>query len=203
MEKFISNHDIQICICRAAVNWNEWQDCFEHPGDVTTLPVLSNDKRFSSFCNEYDLRWIGNDPQRKRFRKAICKSKDFVDGINGKCAECLAKAMNIVRDSNRRRQMSAISKLAAFAAPDYYVAYDKYSRKGLALVANVSVTALEFYPAYLEEVRNLLDGDLGSQLREQLANHPSVPKAKFRGAFLLRVADCVLMTKGGRWSKQL
>lgn len=201
MEKLISNQDIQICICRAAVNWDEWRDCFEHSGNVTTLPVLLDSTRFGSFCSKYGLRWIGNFSQRECFRKAICKSQDFIDGINDQCAERLAEAMDNVRDSNEKRQMSAISKLAAFAAPGHYVAYDNFSRKGLAKVANVSATALESYPVYLENVMNQLDGNIGKRLREQLAKHPSAPKAKFREAFLRRVVDCVLMTEGGRWQK--
>jgi len=196
----ISNQDIQIAICRAVINWHEWSDCFENPGNVRTLAVMVDEDRFSKFCQEYGLHWIGGEAQRRQFLDAMRNSNDFQFAVRHKSEKRLAKAMNTVKDSFGRRQLSAISKLAAFAVPSYFVAFDRYSRMGAAQLACVPLADLEFYPRYLNEVQKLLNSYIGDGLRECIKRHPSSPSGRYREAFLRRVLDCLLMKLGGRWS---
>lgn len=194
----LSDADLQVCICRAVINWNDWRDCFEHYGAVSQLPVLANQDRFDRFANEYGLRWLGDQSARSSFRKSILRCNHFSRAIGSTSDIALDKAINAVHDVRGRKQRSAISKLAAFAAPRHFVALDKFSLKGVRIILG-SNPGSEGYADYRRDVQQVLVGALGKSIARAVSRHRGAPAAVYGEAFLLRVLDCALMTIGGRW----
>ena len=92
------------------------------------------------------------------------------------------------------RHRSFLSKIAAFARPDVFIAYDSYARKGL---VNLRVVEREpdDYQTYLKAVRKL-SSKIGKDIEKHLEGR-SLPTGNGK-AHQLRILDVHLMLVGGR-----
>lgn len=196
----LTDHDIQICISRASINWHEWRDCFEHSGVIEELPVFANSERLGSFTNEYGLRWLGNEDHRAQFAASVFAHPCFKKAIQENDPNALDKVIEDVRDFNGKRQRSAISKLATFAAPSNFIACDKYAIRGVNLILGRQRDFIDSYRQYRDDVEKILAGKIGKSIKKSMQLHPGLPSKRYQKAFLLRVLDNALMTLGGRWS---
>ena len=202
-QQTVSSKEIQISIYRAALNWHEWSDCFEHKGALDELPVFSNPTRLKNFTHEYGLRWLGNESQRAKFAADVLANTNFIKAIQQHNSSALDVVIEVVRDCvSNNRQQSAISKLATFASPSYFIAYDKYSRQGLNLLLGRNKGFRGSYAQYRLDVDKILYEEMGLSILVEMKKHDCVyiNSTATQNAFQLRVLDNVLMHMGGRWS---
>lgn len=197
----VSKKEIQLSIYRAVLNWHEWSDCFEHKGPMKDLPVFSNPTRLRNFTHEYGLRWLGDEFQRAKFAADVLANANFIKAIQQYDGIALDKVINEVHSYDNKRHQSAISKLAAFAAPNYFIAYDKYSRQGMNLLQFRNKGLEGSYAEYRLDVDKILSEEIGSSILVEMKKHGDVyiNQISNQKAFQLRVLDNVLMLKGGRW----
>jgi hypothetical protein len=200
MDDLIDRAGVRLCVHRAAVNWLEWQDCFGHSGRLGGLPVLADDHRFGQFAHEYGLRWLGDERARSSFRRRIRRSKCFEQAVRSANPSCLDRCIERVRSDDGSRQMSAVSKLAAFAAPESFIPTDRYSRQGLVALGAVP-GEMATYTGYLrvigERIPKRLDDLIESEIRMAGLNRLTRANEALRN----RVLDIVLMSIGGRWGR--
>jgi hypothetical protein len=189
----------------AGANWMMWKADFEYGDDISNMPVLRSAERFSAFVSKYHLR-LFRTHESVRLALFSNDAEDFVKAItnaSGQGIDLLAINLNATYPG-LRTQKSLISKLAAFAKPERFIAWDRFARKGAAALAkNPNKGSYQTYEAYLADVNKLLEGKIGIEIREFLSKRrlPS-PDCLFE-AFARRVFDVYLMVQGGRWQAQL
>ena len=192
---------IRFAYWAAASNWELWREDFEFRGNIKGLPVLKNPTRYEQFLREYaSLRgtarheaetlksWLLIHPNH--LNKAI-------QSADGTGIDDLANHLRQEFPSLGGRQISFVSKLAVFARPGVFIAWDQYARKGVAkLTGGRRDGNYPSYCDYLKAVDTLWNGDLGRTIWAYIAKKP-IPTRQ-RVAFALRVFDIYLMIQGGR-----
>jgi hypothetical protein len=195
---------LEFAFWTAGANWLTWHADFEFAGDVAHLPVLQHHDRYRHFIKSYGLLRGKTYVQRCLLRRKLYKSKAFriavIDetGIGIEKLACLLRKQNLVSSVER----SFLSKLAAFAKPASFVAWDRFARRGVStLTGGPKNGDYQTYADYLRGVNRLLNDPLGEDIQCFLKNR-KLPTDN-RDAFVRRVIDVYLMVQGGRWSTEL
>lgn len=192
-------------------NWTEWQEDFEYNGAYERLPVLQEPYRFCRFCRDYSLMRYADSNVVEKVRTLLFGRELFrsvVEDETGANLDALADDLpKRIPEVDAERSM--LSKLAAFARPDKFIAYDRFARRGAHYFVNrsrypqVALGALlrsprksapyRTYVDYLRDVNTVSGSEAGDQVRNSVG-------ADSRGnGFVLRVLDCCLMMVGNRW----
>jgi hypothetical protein len=202
-----TNNRIDAAIWIAGAAWADWKDCFEATAEGRPLPVLHDLQRYKEFLKQYRVLRPADVNTRNDIRVELSNSNHF----NTLVAEGqITLVDHIVNDlatthPDLGRQRSFVSKVAAFARPDCFVAYDQYASRGAALLCDGPRNgAYESYEQYMSDV-NLIRGHAQKQIQKRLTNllkkpSPFLNADRQQRAFELRVLDGVLMMVGGRWS---
>jgi hypothetical protein len=131
----------------------------------------------------------------------VLANANFIKAIQQHDGKALDDAINEVQSVNGNKQQSAISKLAAFAAPSYFIAYDTYSRQGMNFLQKRNKSFKGNYSQYKLDVDKILSEEIGLSILVEMKKHDCVyiNSTSTQNAFQLRVLDNVLMHMGGRW----
>jgi hypothetical protein len=190
----------------AGSNWLLWKADYEFSGPPEEMPVLVKTDRYRAFVKSYSvLRYLPND-ERETLRRRLCGARDFGEmtrRADGGGVDELAQRLNGEYPAFEI-QRSFLSKLAAFARPDSFVAWDRFARRGVAALTNGPTSGnYHSYSLYLKAVNSTWEGELGHQVRQFLTDRQIPAMEQDGGAFSRRVLDCYLMICGGRWSTEL
>lgn len=207
------NEDVlHFATCSALTNWLEWRQDWEHSASgAAQLPILQCEARFRAFKRAYGLQ---PHPQIMAIRGCLIghQANAFEAAVQDEAGQRLdTLIVKIHEDLNINLHRACITKLAAFARPDVFVACDKWARKGLARCRDVPVRDYaQGYAHYLCDLNQVWRGHIGNQIREtqcEIAEcWPGVPVLRRRRAnpaIGKRILDCCLMINGGRWNTQL
>ena len=186
--------DLEVAALIAALNWKNWRDCFEAGGKMLPERLLEDSDRFQEFIQEYGLWRYASAENRMRLRRWMTE-EDRVGRLiaekDGSGVDCLVQEM---KDNGFTGERSFLSKIAAFARPDVFIAYDRYAKEGLFELGVVQRKPGN-YVMYLEAVRKLRC-DIGKDIEKHLEGRSLPPKNG--AAFQLRVLDVYLMMSGSR-----
>jgi len=199
----IPTETLKIIYFRAGLNWLSWQDNFEH-GSSARLPALDCPKRFQKFVYDYSLLRSYKTEEREEIRQWLnCYGRlgTATNDPSGAGVDALAGKLK-QKGPCWTEEISLVSKLAAFARPDIFIAYDQFATKGAKIcIAEIRDApnkrkSYQHYPAYLADVHEIVKSPVGGQMREYLSTN--TPPTKHKKAFVLRMIDCYLMEVGGR-----
>jgi len=200
-ENAVILNDSELCLCvfRAVVNWMEWRDCFEYQGDLKENPILRDENLFGKFAQEYGLRWLGDRGDRNDFRVRLRQSKCFEAAIENRDASMIDRCVEDVRSNSGNRQMSAVSKIAMFLDPAYFMPIDKFAKKGL---RNLGAVSSEYrnYSSYLDAICHHAEPILQTPILKKIKQTRLSQCIEDQNGFYRRVLDVALMSIGGRWS---
>jgi hypothetical protein len=187
--------DLMYAYFMAGKNWIDWRDCFEsHP--QMPLPVLTDDVRFRKFVSEYSLLRKLNKHQRDETRHWLQQRLSVDSLVKSENGEGIDGALDQMTKIGFRREISLLSKLAAFARPSNFIAYDQYAVRATREFIGQPITT---YASYLYSVRILRDGAIGRTITRFLEG--KLIPTKDRKAFELRMLDVCLMLEGGAVAK--
>jgi len=206
----ISSEWLQFAYWMAGANWMTWRRDYEfEPLDsgirFSQMPVLANGERYDAFVGNYSLLHGVQGTLRDELRQRLHLNPDFdhaVDAIDGSGIDVLARELRAEFQLKCPRfgfQRSFLSKLAAFARPDVFVAWDEFARKGVARCTGRRRDAS--YAEYLTSVNGIWD-DVKPRILNFLSDK-NVPTQRHDTAFPRRVLDVCLMLYGGRWRVEL
>lgn len=194
----ITEHDVYC----ARKNWVEWQDVFEHRGPPSENPLLTDRDRFRKFLSEYSVWRTVKAGTSDTLRLELHHGTSELDALLGDTTGVGLDDMNArlrSRFSSKENGslLSLISKVAAFLAPDQFIAWDRFAKRGTKLALAVPLgRPFTSYAAYIEAVRSLRP-QMDAVERACGGAYPSEWSAE-RGRFLLRILDVYLMRIGGR-----
>ena len=190
----------------AGANWMQWLADFTFVGEPQCLPVLRDENRFATFCKEYRPLNRVKLETCEEMRQRLLGATEFREAVaddSGAGIDSLARRLKDEFDL-RGGPRSFVSKLAAFARPSCFVAWDRFARDGVARVLYARQrSAHTHYRCFLNDFNELWNNpDLGREFRAYvspnlLAILPS------DDAFGRRMLDVYLMTVGGRWETDL
>jgi hypothetical protein len=186
----------------ASKNWQVWKRVFEHAGDPSDNPLLAEPCTFKNFISEYrvqrTVRKHKHDELRERLRSSPGDLQKLVEDTSG---QELDRQERILRTEFGTREgarsiLSAMSKIAAFLAPDSFSAMDQYARRGVrkAIPGRPSPTN---YAEYLASVNEVFGDKLGAIKSVCEGRYPTENATRSDG-FHRRVLDVYLMRLGGR-----
>ncbi|MDP3196048.1 hypothetical protein [Tabrizicola sp.] len=185
--------ELDFCYFTAGSNWVHWRECFE--ARKPACPALDSEKRFSTFISEYGLLRGVTRAERLRLRRVIIEIGLIKDCSSGSDVDKLVEALV---QRGFRREVSLVSKLAAFYKPEKFIAFDQFARRGLKQVLRLQELPYP-YSEYLSHVEALCLSDYGREISEYLQSR-HIP-ANNKQAFYLRVVDVFLMLRGDRWAR--
>ena len=121
----------------ASKNWQVWKRVFEHASDPADNPLLTEACTFKNFISEYSVKRTiqggKSDELRKRLRSSTDDLQKLLDDKSGRELDTQERVLR--RDfgthGGTRGVLSAVSKIAAFLAPDTFSAWDQYARAGV------------------------------------------------------------------------
>jgi len=181
----------------ARMNWAAWRDVYEHGGTVQTNPLLTNENKFASFCQEYSVSRTIRKGTRNEFRRSLIKRIPVaIREDSGRALDELEQKLRLQFGTHNgtRRMISVLSKVAAFVRPEQFVPWDSYAKRGLKTVLALK-GGFETYAAYLQAFDVAWNGASGRQLRQWRG---AQNKLEQEHRFLRRVFDICLMKFGGR-----
>jgi hypothetical protein len=187
---------------KAAKNWRDWQDVYEHRGSEHDNPLLADAAKFGTFIKVYSvgrtIRCGTSDDLRKLLQSPRFLLMELLQDTTGAALDeedfKLRKLFG-TRDGERGLR-SALSKIVAFLSPHAFNAWDTYARKGLAVQARS--LKIRTYTEYLTQINQLLGGQLGQCIREVCVYNYPTPYSEEQDRFHRRVLDRYLMDLGGR-----
>jgi hypothetical protein len=193
----LTKFELQKLYFQAGWNWVSWIDDFDCKLKTQNLPVLEGEDRFAKFLGNYSLLRYHDATAKETIRKwlsgngKLANATEFPDGRGiDKLADDLKKHTH-----KKRRELSLISKLAAFAKPASFIAYDKYARKGTRIILGKTASGkYDTYVEYLADANLILNGDVGIELKKYASTLP-LP-TKNTKAFIMRLLDFYLMGVG-------
>lgn len=182
----------------AANNWLLWREDFEG-GNVDPLPAIRDQARWNFFISEYSVFRGIKSTIRERIRDELLNTQMFANAVQDATGVELENlAVHLV---NRRHrvgiQRSLVSKLACFARPQAFVAWDATARYGLSILDRGGDA--HSYPDYLKRVNALWRDRYGEQIRRFSSQQRLRGVPTTRLAFQRRMLDVHLMTMGHRW----
>jgi hypothetical protein len=202
LKLMINNTTIQSSLKVARINWNNWQDVFEHDGPVVSNPLFSEPgKRFGSFCKEYSVHRTIRSGKQNELRLLLVR--EFPSAIHDDSGKSLDELEEFIRPSfgtcdGTRRMRSVVSKIAAFLRPDRFVAWDTYARKGLNLILGRNPSAeFDSYASYLRSFDTVWQNDTGQRIRFYVDRN-RLCQVEAEDRFKRRVLDIALMKCGNR-----
>lgn len=171
--------DLSITLVRKSIriarrNWDKWRDVFEHGMPVTTNPLLADPLRFTRFCGEYRVSRTIRGGTQNDLRLEL-KSARFSRAIADDTGRLLDKLEANLRPrfgahDPARRLTSVLSKVAAFARPERFVAWDRYAKRGLNVVRGRGESVpYASYADYLAEFDQAWNGEPGRLIRKVAA----------------------------------
>jgi hypothetical protein len=193
--------DWQFLVKKAAKNWRDWQNVYEHSGAARDNPLLVDATKFGQFLQTYSvnrtIRGGTSEQLRNLLRSPQFQLTTLLEDTTG--------AMIDEQDSMLRGQFgtrqgqrglrSALSKIAAFLAPHAFNAWDTHAREGLKRARSPRIRT---YAEYLAGLNQLLAGELGARIRDACIDNYPTGYAEDRDRFHRRVLDRYLMDLGGR-----
>jgi hypothetical protein len=199
-------------VMAASQNWENLRKIFEHKCSPQKNPLFCK-KDFYKFLSNYSVGRTIQRGKRDKFRTWLISSNfDLTAMINDATGKTLdqnlvkvtkkfgtiQKRKNYVSRGSRRAPISLVSKIASFLAPDKFIAWDTYARKGLNIeLSHSKWRPFPSYAAYLKDINFVMSCSVGNQVRATCKKYASKKLAKSR-SFHLRVLDQYLMRKGGR-----
>ena len=194
--------DWQFHLNKAAKNWRDWQDVYEHRGSERDNPLLADAARFGTFVKVYSvgrtIRCGTSDDLRRLLRSPQFLLTELLQDTTGAALDeedfKLRKLFG-TREGQRGLR-SALSKIVAFLAPHAFNAWDTYALKGLAV--QTCPLKIRTYTEYLTQINQLLGGGLGDCIREVCIDNYPTSYSEEQGRFHRRVLDRYLMDLGGR-----
>jgi len=195
---------IMFALWEAGSNWRLWRSDYECGDAPERMPVLANADRFLKFIHSYGLMRYRTQQQCEEFRQALHTGSDLRQAVirNGAGIDGLARCFN-KRYSWLDIELSLFSKLAAFARPESFIAWDQFARRGVATLAGGPTNGkYRDYSSYLADVDLLWSNGAGDSIKAFLSGK-TLPTARSDDAFPRRILDCYLMITGGRWSVEL
>lgn len=193
---------LKFALWSAGANWLAWKADFEFGGQPEQLPVLNDEDRFKAFCGEYGVPRAATTDQRQVIRTWLRTPPNFTNAI-GQGAVGIADLADVHQEHLGGRQLSFFSKLAAFARPTQFMAYDNSARIGLAKVRNEPEAKYDHrYIEYSAAIDEVWHDNVGREIRAFIGRAPP-PVGGNRAAFGKRMLDVYLMLRGGRWPNVL
>ena len=176
---------------RADLNWWEWRNVWQ-------IGINFDDEQcLRRFVSVYGLlRGEGSLVRNHIHNYVSTRLEDALNDISGASLDQLSNQLS--KELECRRHLSYLSKLAAFKKPERFVALDRFSKQGLislGFLTNADLNDLN-YEIFLERVNQAweeFEFDIQSACEQHLICWIGRP-------FGLRILDCYLMEKGGRWS---
>ena len=196
----MTKKELEFAFFLAGTNWIMWRDCFEEQS-VADLPVLCDNDRFKRFVSDYSL--LRNLKQCDRDR--LCNWMKHNDRMEWMIADESGGRIDRVLDEMQkpdpgfRSERSFLSKLAAFARPEVFIAYDRFASRGVRKLLFMERNPQD-YVDYLGKVRQFCRKP---SVSEEIAGYIAdrhIPACN-KKAFRLRMLDVYLMLKGGRWCR--
>ncbi len=194
----LSMQHLNFALWSAGANWLAWRADFDFAGAAEQLPVLVDPRRFKRFVKEYGVLRGVPSAGRESARTLLLVPPLFRDALAAGAGgiDSLATALSF---DLHGKQTAFFSKLAAFAQPRRFVAYDKFARLGLARAMGKPDGSYDgSYRNYSVDIDLSWRGELGKQIRAFLRGR-ATPMSGGGSAFGRRVLDACLMLKGGRW----
>ena len=199
------NDRIEFAFWTAGSNWLMWRADFEFPGPHERMPVLADQERFSSFITEYRLLQGQTSERREELRQRLLGAFDFREMTkqdDGNGIDTMAHRLS-EEFPGLGVQRSFLSKLAAFARPECFIAWDQFAREGVAnLTEGPAHGKYATYSDYLAAINTAWEGEHGHRIRK-FVDKKRTPTQQPNDAFSRRVFDVYLMIEGGRWSPPL
>ena len=123
---------LEVAFWIAGANWVMWRSDFDYAGPYNQMPVLANQNRFLTFISEYSRLQRQTGIARLGVSTAIVNSNLNVafGDRTGAEIDLLAQSLKI-SGGTQNKELSLLSKFAAFAEPGTFNAYDKSARQGL------------------------------------------------------------------------
>lgn len=182
----------------AANNWLLWREDYEC-GNARRLPVLTEHARWDFFVTEYSVFRGVIGPLRERIKDVFLNTQRFANAVRDDTGAELEQLAIYLAGMGHQigTQRSLVSKLASFAKPQTFIAWDATARHGLRLLdyghdANS-------YPEFLKRVNALWRDHYGEQIKRFSSNQRLRGVPTTRVAFQRRMLDVHLMTMGNRW----
>ncbi|MDP1838602.1 MAG: hypothetical protein Q8N31_15915 [Reyranella sp.] len=189
---------LNFALWSAGANWLAWRADFDFAGPAEQLPVLVDPGRFKRFVKEYGVLRGVPSAGRENARALLLVPPLFGDALAAG-AEGIDRLATDLSFDLHGKQTAFFSKLAAFAQPGRFVAYDRFARRGLARATGRPDGSYDgSYRNYSIDIDLSWRGELGKQIRSFLRGR-AAPVNSGGNAFGRRVLDAYLMVKGGRW----
>jgi len=187
-------------VALAKNNWEDWGNVFNHAGAMVDNPLLADQAVFNNFLAEYSVGRTIRARTRDNLRATLSSA-------NLQLAKRLADAKGMGIDAldvtlsedyaAGYRLRSAISKIAAFLVPEYFIAWDHYASRGIKIeTGRLLGHSYETYAEYLADVNALLAMMHNGIAHACQGNYPQDLVEINR--FHRRVLDVYLMRIGGR-----
>ena len=195
----------------AKVNWQKWIGVFEHQGAVEQNPLLTSSEIFKKFLGEYNVHRTIRAGTSDKFRRVLSSVEIGLAGrLNDSPERCVDELENLLRRdfgtmNGERGMKSVISKIAAFLAPEKFIAWDRFARKGVILFMQDRRLshAYSTYADYLADVNFLLNEEMQDALIAACQGKYPTQYSSENNRFQRRVLDVYLMRIGGRWKKDV
>lgn len=194
----LSLQHLDFALWSAGANWLAWRADFDFAGPVEQLPVLVDPDRFKRFVKEYGVL-RGVPSASRQSARALLLVPPLFGGALAAGAEGIDTLATDLSFDLHGKQTAFFSKLAAFAQPGRFVAYDKFARRGLARAMGKPDGSYDgSYHRYSVDMDLCWRGETGKQIRSFLRGR-ATPVGSGGSAFGRRVLDAYLMVRGGRW----
>jgi hypothetical protein len=195
----IDDDAIEAALPIACKNWRDWRPEFEHGGH----PLLAEPgTRFGTFCREYSVGRTIRAGTRCDFRRRLVAQLEAAIGDDtGHALDALEDDLrpDFGTHGGKSRLVSVLSKVAAFARPERFVAWDRYAKKGLNSVLGRPPSArFHTYAEYLAAFDCAWNGQPGQRIRDYLMRHGTQEAIEKEPRFQRRILDVCLMRLGGR-----
>ena len=202
---------LKLAYWNAGENWMMWAEDFEfiyntarlNPAHLNPahLPVLANHDRYHAFIKTYNLLRYNTTVQRNAIREYLHNGDDFSEAVNDPTGEHIDNLADALQEQfpYLNLERSLLSKLAMLAMPHSFLPWDRFARKGLAILAHGRAGGnFNTYADYLQNANNFLN-DVHHEIEKFLICRPIPTDNDNRQAFIRRIFDGYLMIQGGRW----
>jgi hypothetical protein len=199
-----SPEQISLDIHNAYENWEGMKPEFEHKGEAHLLPMLLCAEKFASFRNGYNVFRYDRAENVEKVRLFLNKPDTLQNAISSSKSSGL-ELLSIElqkKCSIRNREVSMLSKLAAFSFPDQFNAMDRWAKQGIVKISGsegidfyLTKIKAKSYSEYEFQIENILISPYFEKISNQIKKCPgNASKAEF----FRRVLDSHLMRIGGR-----
>lgn len=130
-----TDDQLRAALFNASLDWIRWRADYEHDGAANRLPVLIDEERYVLFLRSY-RPFNQRTPrsahlQIRDYLLAKDTLKEIVADQTGERLDAEAAYLGETFPELRGRPVSALSKLAMFAAPVKFPPYDSFAATGV------------------------------------------------------------------------